>query len=282
MSQGIDAVSSTEVGEPTRPRRLLVVAYHYPPEASSSGVLRTLKFTRYLLKFGWISTVLTLRRSAYSIVDPALETQIPKQVEVSRTAALSVRHDITIFGWSPPWLAIPDHWIGWYLPAIRAGTRLVRKYPVDLVFSTSPYPTANLIGRRIAKRFGLPHVVDFRDPWYDDPREPSISPLLHWARKRLEAMVVRDSAALVVTTAAHQRLMKQRYGLADNRLFLIPNGYDEIDFADLGEGDSAEDGMLQIAQRYAPRPKAYLTRARRGWQAKAPRPFACPLETIQC
>jgi len=32
-------------------KHALFVAYHYPPESSSSGVLRTLKYTRYLGRF---------------------------------------------------------------------------------------------------------------------------------------------------------------------------------------------------------------------------------------
>ena len=31
---------------------VLMVAFHYPPEGSSSGVLRTLKFSKYLPRLG--------------------------------------------------------------------------------------------------------------------------------------------------------------------------------------------------------------------------------------
>ena len=48
-------------------RHALVVAYYYPPESSSSGVLRTLEYTRYLGRFGWRVTVLTLNRDAYQV-----------------------------------------------------------------------------------------------------------------------------------------------------------------------------------------------------------------------
>ena len=36
-----------------------MVAFHYPPFVGSSGVHRTLKFSRYLLDQGWAPVVLT-------------------------------------------------------------------------------------------------------------------------------------------------------------------------------------------------------------------------------
>src|SRR4029077_6969412 len=63
-------------------KHALFVAFHFPPEASSSGVLRTLKYARYLGARGWRVTVLTLDRRAYDVLDPSLEQQIPPDVRV--------------------------------------------------------------------------------------------------------------------------------------------------------------------------------------------------------
>src|SRR5438876_7290753 len=92
-------------------KHALFVAYHYPPESSSSGVLRTLKYTRYLGRFGWRVTVLTLRREAYEVTDPTLEDQIPPEVRVIRTRFISVKRHLAIRGSYPSFLAIPDRWI---------------------------------------------------------------------------------------------------------------------------------------------------------------------------
>ncbi len=66
-------------------KRVLLVAFHYPPDLSSSGVLRTLKFSRYLREHGWEPVVLTARENCYESTDPALLEQIPAGVEVRRT-----------------------------------------------------------------------------------------------------------------------------------------------------------------------------------------------------
>src|SRR6266849_4746699 len=70
-------------------KRVLLVAFHYPPDLSSSGVLRTLKFSRYLREHGWEPVVLTARENCYESTDPALLEQIPAGVEVRRTRAVT-------------------------------------------------------------------------------------------------------------------------------------------------------------------------------------------------
>ena len=40
-------------------KSVLLMAFHYPPCAGSSGVLRTLKYSRYLPNHGWRPIVLT-------------------------------------------------------------------------------------------------------------------------------------------------------------------------------------------------------------------------------
>src|SRR5207244_10442374 len=63
----------------TRMKMVLMIAYHYPPEGSSSGVLRTLKFSKYLIQHGWMPHILTLRESFYSTTDKALLQPIPSE-----------------------------------------------------------------------------------------------------------------------------------------------------------------------------------------------------------
>ena len=86
----------------------LFVAFHYPPEASSSGVLRTLKYSRYLPEHGWRVSVITPKESAYSVRDPKLEDQIPPATKVVRTPYLNTKRDLSIRGIYPALFALPD------------------------------------------------------------------------------------------------------------------------------------------------------------------------------
>lgn len=212
-------------------RHALFVVFHYPPEASSSGVLRTLKYTRYLRGHGWRTTVLTVNPSAYDVQDPELERQIPRDVRVVRTRFVNVKRHLAVWGRYPGLLAVPDPWIGWWPWAVRAGRRVMSADPVDLIYSTSPHATAHLVALSLVRRTALPWVTDFRDPWYEEPPEPGTPRLVHAAARRLERVVVQRADRIVVTTPRMRETLAARYRAEpDDKFSVIPNGYDEDDF----------------------------------------------------
>jgi glycosyltransferase involved in cell wall biosynthesis len=213
-------------------KRALFVAYHYPPESSSSGVLRTLKYSRYLGRFGWHVTVLTPTRDAYEVTDPKLEEQIPGDVRVVRTRFIDVKRHLAIRGSYPSFLAIPDRWIGWWPWAVAAGRRAVRDDRVDLVYSTSPHATAHLIGLALSRHAGIRWVADFRDPWYEEPPEAGTTRTAQFAARRLERLVVRRADRIMASTARLRDTLANRYpGEPREKFVAIPNGYDEEDFS---------------------------------------------------
>jgi glycosyltransferase involved in cell wall biosynthesis len=228
-------------------RHALFVAYHYPPESSSSGVLRTLKYTRYLGRFGWRVTVLTLNREAYQVTDPKLEDQIPPEVRVIRTRFIDVKKHLAIRGSYPSFFAIPDRWSGWWPWAVAAGRKVLGEDPVDVVYSTSPHATAHLIARSLAGR-ALRWVADFRDPWYEEPPEPGTTRLGHFAARRLERLVARRADLIVASTTRLRNRLAARYpGKPPEKLIAIPNGYDEADFSSaLGPSTSSPDELLIV------------------------------------
>lgn len=59
-------------------KRVLMIAYHFPPVQGSSGVQRTLKFCRYLPGYGWEPMVLTADRLAYPATEVGQIAEIPQ------------------------------------------------------------------------------------------------------------------------------------------------------------------------------------------------------------
>jgi glycosyltransferase involved in cell wall biosynthesis len=230
-------------------RHALFVAFHYPPEASSSGVLRTLKYSRYLAEYGWRVSVITLDPSAYTVCDPQLESQIPAGVRVVRTRYINTQRHLSIRGIYPAILALPDRWIGWWPWAVAAGHRLLKEDSADLIYSTSPQPTAHLIAMRLASAHRLPWVTDFRDPWIEDP--PSIGTptgrVFLALDRYLERRVIERCAHVVTSTARIRDVMRLRYPkVPADKITAILNGYDEADFADRDVSDGARSDKLLI------------------------------------
>ena len=57
-------------------RKLLMVAFHYPPIRGSSGVQRTLKFSRYLPSLGWQPIVLGAVLVLFALIAPKALTWV--------------------------------------------------------------------------------------------------------------------------------------------------------------------------------------------------------------
>ncbi len=226
-------------------KKILIVAFHFPPQAGSSGYLRTLKFCRYLPEYGWQPSILTVNPRAYGQTDPSVLSDIPASVEVRRAFALDSQRHLSFRGRYPRMLALPDRWVSWCLGAIPAGLKLLREQQADAIMSTFPIASAILIAWILHRLTGKPWIADFRDSM-TEPHYPG-DPLTWRVHRRLEKIAVRNAAALTFTASSTVRMYLERYPeLSPSRCSLISNGYDEEDFRHLVPGPSAPSRPIRL------------------------------------
>ena len=215
-------------------KKVLMVAHHYPPDGSSSGVLRPLKFSKYLPQNGWAPHILTLREALYPVRDPGLLRDIPSEATVHRTLALDSARHLAVRGRYLALFAIPDRFVSWVLFGAARGLSVIRKTGIHAIYSTSPPPTAHLIGAVLRAFTGVPWIADFRDPWIEDGIYPRPGTLRYRVEAAMEGMVVRTSNSVLVTTPYFRTELLARYPeLPGQKVRVIYNGYDEADFQDL-------------------------------------------------
>jgi glycosyltransferase involved in cell wall biosynthesis len=219
----------------TRPlRNVLLVSYHYPPDGSSSGVLRPLKFSRYLPEFGWRPHVLTVREDFHAIVDRGLLAQIPDGARVHRTRCLDSSRHLSLAGRHLSLTSIPDRYVGWILFGPRAGRAIVRRHGIEAIWSTSPPATTHLVAGEIARTTGIPWIVDFRDPWIEDGAHPKPGTWRFRMELAMERHVLRRAAGVVATTPELlEELRRRHHGIVEPKGHVIYNGFDESDFGTL-------------------------------------------------
>jgi glycosyltransferase involved in cell wall biosynthesis len=213
-------------------KNVLVVAFHFPPVFGSSGLLRTLKFTRYLREEGWRSVVLSVNPCAYEKVDQSQLGEIHRDVPVIRTFTLDAKRDLSVAGWYPRFLAIPDRWSSWCLSGILSGLFAIRKHKIDAIYTTYPIATAVLIGYALHRLSGRPWVVDLRDPMTEDdyPRDPATRKVYRWIEQR----AMQYGSRFIFTARSCRTMYLKRYPrISEAQCLLIPNGYDEEDFQSL-------------------------------------------------
>ncbi len=212
-------------------KRVLLIAYHYPPLRGSSGIQRTLAFSRDLREFGWEPIVLSAHPRAYPTVGRDQMKDIPPDVKVYRPFALDTARHLAIRGAYLQSLALPDRWSSWLLGAVPSGWGILRRHRPAVIWSTYPIATAHAIGLWLQRLSGLPWVADFRDSMTEPHYPPD--PAIRAARQELERRTVERAARAVFTTPGARRMYAERYPhLPASRWAVIANGYDEAPFRD--------------------------------------------------
>ncbi len=240
---------------------VLVISYYWPP-SGGPGAQRVVKFVRYLPWFGWEPIVLTVEKGEFPYHDPSLAEDVPEDLPVFRARsvdpfaiykkftgrsqaegipvgllthrprsfkerlATAVRSNVFI----------PDARIGWVPFARRKAMQIIRRYPIDLVFVSSPPHSSQLIGTYIKKKVGIPYVADLRDPW-TDIRYYQFVQRSHLTRKldaRLERKVLETADAITTVSRDLVRLFNNKTSRdITAKSYVLPNGYDELDFLGL-------------------------------------------------
>jgi glycosyltransferase involved in cell wall biosynthesis len=226
-------------------KRLLMIAFHYPPCHGSSGLQRTLAFSRYLRNHDWQPALLTVTSGAYESTSESLLSSIPTGMPIHRVWTLDTARHLSIFGRYPSRLAVPDRWASWRWGAIRKALKLVRELRPDAIWSTYPIATAHSIAASVAEQSGLPWIADMRDPMVElDPYtgiEFPEDPAVRKARLEIESRVMRLASRVVFCTEGARNICVDRYGTeCESKFSIISNGYDEDAFQSVGTSPPTE------------------------------------------
>lgn len=129
-------------------------------------------------------------------------------------------------------LNYPDFAGSWLIPSIITGVRLTRAHNIEIVFATGMPWTSLLVGTFIKMFTGCKLVVDFRDPWVENPFFSN-----GWLHERVdraaEAFVVRAADLVIANTEPLKKQMVERYRKMQDKVFVLPNGYDVGDFREI-------------------------------------------------
>lgn len=152
-----------------------------------------------------------------------------------------VREDALRFGASPQHLlrtVTALQWIAgerrWARRARAIGAQLLGPEHRVIVTSGPPH-FAHEAGRLLARRTGLPHVVDMRDPWSLAERVAVglASPAYFGLVGRYERRSVESAALVVCNTELATRAMRATYPAHAERIVTIMNGSDDDERPDV-------------------------------------------------
>lgn len=239
-------------------KKVLIIAYHFPP-AAGAATQRILKFLKYLPKFGWEGSVLTVENVDYPDLDHSLIDKIPEGTKVYRTKFWtpfgiyrrltgrkpkekipvafikddhkSLAERISVFLRLN--LFLPDAKVGWIPYAVKKGVRLIRDEKIDAIISSGPPHTCHLIARNIKRKTKVKWIADFRDPWTDIDYYSGMkrTKLAEWCDSRMEKSVLKEADCVVSASGGYLKILKSK-GIK-NSFEVITNGFDPDDFLNI-------------------------------------------------
>jgi glycosyltransferase involved in cell wall biosynthesis len=116
----------------------------------------------------------------------------------------------------------PDTEKSWLKPALRKAEEILEKERYNAVLSSSPYPTSHLIAKKIKKKFNMPWVADFRDPWSQNHNYP-YGPIRKILDTKLEKKTIKNADAI---DAASPGYAEKQQKLHQKSVSVITNGFD--------------------------------------------------------
>jgi glycosyltransferase involved in cell wall biosynthesis len=129
-------------------------------------------------------------------------------------------------------ITYPDFASPWLIPAIMKGLSAIRKNGIEAIFATGMPWTSLIVGYCLKVLTGKKLIVDFRDPWVNNPFLQR-NALSRYLDSKFESLVVNKADLVIANTESLGRQMASRYKNIGNRLMVLPNGYDRKDFQNI-------------------------------------------------
>ncbi|GAC1419329.1 MAG: hypothetical protein NVSMB53_18260 [Gemmatimonadaceae bacterium] len=209
-------------------KRLVIVSPAFAP-SQSPAAHRARLLARYGASFGYAVEIATVDPAYYEEkLDYDLLPLVPGQTKVTRSPAWPARLTRRI--------GIGDLGIRSYFPMRRTLRRLCAQRRPDALLITSPPWHTFMLGPDLLRRFGVPFVLDYTDPWVYPLRDADNRPWrkAFWFRRLatvLEPRAVREASHLLaVSDATHSGLRTRHPEIPSARFSAVPFGFESSDF----------------------------------------------------
>lgn len=250
---------------------ILMILYYYPPKGGI-GVLRNVKFAKYLSKIGYNVHVLTVNKEQSGhVIDHSLDSDIIAGINIhrspihegrlieklistiskssdGRTSQVNTNKPIKpsnpvksiikgigkkIFFDIYSLIYIPDAQRGWINFAVDACRRIIKENNINIIYTTSSPYSSHLIGYKLAREFSVKWVADFRDPWVSNSFV-DYNYFIKKANNYLEKKVIIKADRITsVSQPIIDDFVKRYPHEKSDKFAVVTNGYDEEDFKNL-------------------------------------------------
>jgi len=240
-------------------KNVLFITYFWPPSGKAT-VHWPLFIIKHLPKHGWQPSVLTVDEDSFSHKDESLLNEIDSNLLVVKTAAndpftlyrkflgkkqgtplvasetISLenddwKHRFSI--WIRMNLFVPDARIGWIFSAVKGAKKILHEKKIDAIISIGPPHSSHLIGKKLSKKYGIPHVPVLIDPWVDIfyYRNFKRNPITLALDNYFERSTFSNARRVIFVTRSAEEEYLKKYPWLKEKTDVLYWGYNEEAFA---------------------------------------------------
>ena len=247
---------------------VLFCAYYFPP-LGLGGTQRSLKYVKYLRKFGYEPIVVTVGNDKFGYKhDYSLLKELPSDIKIIRidnnyvsAIALSEKEQQDIFDlfniievddkWKRKYIEMVsdksiksyeealfnDGMLFWVKNVIDKIDNLIDVEDIDVVYTTGNPFSSNIIGYYLKKKYGIPWVSDYRDSWTADKyiaqKRYHYTDVMYVLQYEVEKRIVNFATHIITVDENIKKQIISNFNIASEKITTITNGYDEEDFTEL-------------------------------------------------
>lgn len=204
-------------------KNILIIATYFPP-MGGVGTIRITKYVKYLRKFNWNPTVITISENYIQKKDETLLKDISPEVETFKLEFKRKNKDISI---------------DFYKALKRQIGKILEKKKFDMVFITvGPFGTLP-IGEYIYKKYGIKFVLDMRDPWklqklhYNNKLSYIVAKLKRFLKGRIEKKSFKNASYICTVNNTMTEDYAREYPQYREKFITISNGIDVDDYSNI-------------------------------------------------
>jgi glycosyltransferase involved in cell wall biosynthesis len=176
-----------------------------------------------------IRNITNMFRAEKKIGEPDIPTNTKKNIKKSSIIKIIVVFIINTFNnLFEQYILIPGKQILWLPFAIAQAVRIIKKYDVDVIFSSVPVYSNHIVACMLKILTQKSWVADYRDLWANDiTRMKRFSKFRGYVERLMEKCLLPQMDLIIFVSAMKVLVMKNEYpNINFNNIAVLPNGFD--------------------------------------------------------
>ena len=238
--------------------KFIFIVNSFPP-INNQNSIRALELSKRLIKEGLTPIILTRRVVIKEPKDYDLIKEIPQNLEVIKTRVIELKRKYslrTLFFKIIMYVFYLFFYIHWIPFGYLEGKKILRKSKnIRFLYSTGPPHYSHIITYLLYRKFKIPYIIEYRDPWNYNPyglkKRKNIDKIISLI---IEHKIIKSADIIIAISESLKRLLVKSFpSINKNKIYVIENGLNLKEIKKSNFNDKKEITFTFIGKLYGQR-----------------------------